>query len=52
MTTSPARRADRTAYLEGLLPPHVVERDAATGGLLRALLEAVAGELAVVEEEV
>lgn len=52
MTTSAARRADRTAYLEGLLPPHVVERDAATGGLLHALLEAVAGELAVVEDDV
>ena len=52
MTTSPARRADRTAYLEGLLPPHVIERDAETGGLLRALLEAVAGELAVVEDDV
>jgi hypothetical protein len=52
MTTSAARRADRTAYLEGLLPPHVVERDAETGGLLHALLEAVAGELAVVEDDV
>lgn len=52
MTTSAARRADRTAYLEGLLPPHVVERDAENGGLLRALLEAVAGELAVVEDDV
>ena len=38
MTTSPSRRADRTAYLEGLLPPHVIERDAETGGLLRPLL--------------
>ena len=47
----PAER-DRTAYLEGLLPPHVIERDAETGGLLRALLEAVAGELAVVEDDV
>ena len=52
MTTSAARRADRPAYLEGLLPPHVVERDAENGGLLRALLEAVAGELAVVEDDV
>ena len=52
MTTSATRRADRTAYLEGLLPPHVVERDAENGGLLRALLEAVAGELAVVEDDV
>lgn len=52
MTTPPVRRSDRTAYLKGLLPPHVVERDAGTGGLLHALLEAVAGELAVVEDDV
>ncbi|MBD5788252.1 hypothetical protein IF650_18995 [Cellulosimicrobium terreum] len=51
LTVSDERRADRTAYLEGLLPAHVRERDAATGGLLHALLDAVAGELAVVEED-
>ncbi|GAA1857129.1 phage tail protein [Myceligenerans crystallogenes] len=51
MTVSDLRRAGRARYLESLLPPHVLERDAATGGLLRALLDAVAGELAVVEDD-
>ncbi|GAB3170334.1 hypothetical protein GCM10027059_36590 [Myceligenerans halotolerans] len=50
-TVSPQRRDDRTAYLESLLPTHVRERDAASGGLLHALLGAVAGELAVLEED-
>ncbi len=48
---TPERRAERTAYLASLLPAHVRERDAAAGGLLHALLEAVAGELAVVEDD-
>ncbi len=46
-----ARRAERTDYLAGLLPAHVLARDAEADGLLRALLEAVAGELAVVEAD-
>lgn len=45
------RREDRAAYLAGLLPPHVMARDAEADGLLRALLRAVAGELAVVESD-
>jgi hypothetical protein len=46
-----ARRDERTAYLVSLLPAHVLERDAETGGLVRALLGAVAGELALVEDD-
>ena len=49
VTVSTARRADRTAYLESLLPAHVRERDA--DGLLAALLGGVAGELAAVEDD-
>lgn len=45
------RRAQRADYLAGLLPPHVLARDAEAGGILRALLEAVAAELAVVEAD-
>lgn len=38
-----------TEYLLDLLPVHVRTRDEQTGGLLRALLDAVAGELEVLE---
>ncbi|MGW5365695.1 hypothetical protein [Actinopolymorpha pittospori] len=51
MTVDDARRDERTAYLASLLPAHVLERDAETGGLLRLLLGAVAGELALVEDD-
>lgn len=51
MTVDDARREERTDYLASLLPAHVLERDAETGGLLRLLLGAVAGELALVEED-
>lgn len=44
-----ARRVERTDYLASLLPTHVLARDAEADGLLRTLLEAVAGELAVIE---
>lgn len=52
MSPSDVRRDERTAYLESLLPAHVLQRDAETGGLLRALLGAVAGELATLEDDV
>lgn len=42
---------DRTAYLESLLPAHVRDRDADTGGLLHELLSAVAAELGLVEKD-
>ena len=51
MSAFAERRADRTAYLAERLPSHVLDRDAESGGLLRALLAAVAGELAVVERD-
>lgn len=51
MTVSDLRRDERTAYLESLLPAHVLQRDAESGGLLRALLGAVAAELATVEDD-
>ncbi|MDO8144906.1 phage tail protein [Isoptericola sp. 178] len=51
MTVDDARRDERTDYLAALLPAHVMERDAETGGLVRALLGAVAGELARVEDD-
>lgn len=40
---------DRTAYLEQLLPAHVRDRDADTGGLVHKLLSAVAAELGLLE---
>ena len=51
MTVSDLRRDERTAYLESLLPAHVLQRDAESGGLLHALLSAVATELATVEDD-
>ncbi|MFE7408616.1 hypothetical protein [Isoptericola sp. NPDC057559] len=51
MTVDDDRRDERTAYLAALLPAHVMERDAATGGLVRRLLGAAAGELALVEDD-
>ena len=43
--------AGRAAYLESLLPAHVRDRDAETGGLVRTLLAAVAAELSLVETD-
>ncbi|KUG57442.1 hypothetical protein AVL62_13540 [Serinicoccus chungangensis] len=51
MTAFAERRADRADYLAARLPAHVLARDEESGGLLRALLEAVAGELGVVERD-
>ncbi len=45
------RRAERVHHLESLLPVHVLQRDAESGGLLRDLIEAFAGELAIIEED-
>ena len=42
---------DATERVLALLPAHVRNRDAASGGLLRALIEAVAAELAVLEAD-
>jgi hypothetical protein len=42
---------DRSAYLESLLPAHVRDRDAETGGQVRTLLTAVAAELALLETD-
>lgn len=41
-----------TEHLLGLLPVHVLARDAATGGALRSLLTSVAAELSVLEADV
>lgn len=49
--TDDALVAGRTAYLESLLPAHVRDRDAETGGLVRTLLAAVAAELSLVETD-
>ena len=43
---------DTAARVLDLLPVHVRARDEQTGGLLRALVEAVAGELAVLEADI
>jgi hypothetical protein len=43
--------ASRTAYLASLLPAHVRDRDAETGGLVRTLLAAAAAELSLVETD-
>lgn len=51
MTVPPAELARVTTYLESLLPVHVRQRDHEAGGLLRTLLEAVAGELARLEAD-
>ncbi|WP_298890037.1 phage tail protein [uncultured Serinicoccus sp.] len=51
MTAFAERRADRADYLAARLPGHVLVRDEESGGLLRALLDAVAGELGVVERD-
>ncbi len=51
MTIPVEHRQERTDYLASLLPPHVMARDAESGGLLRQLLGAVAGELALVERD-
>ena len=42
---------DATERVLALLPAHVRNRDDASGGLLRALIEAVAAELAVLEAD-
>ena len=46
-----ARYPDATERVLALLPAHVRNRDDASGGLLRALIEAVAAELAVLEAD-
>ncbi|WP_418276922.1 phage tail protein [Isoptericola jiangsuensis] len=51
MTVDDERRTERTEHLASLLPAHVLARDAGTGGHLHALLRAVAGELALVEDD-
>jgi hypothetical protein len=47
--TDETRVRERTAYLESLLPAHVRDRDADTGGLLHELLSSAAAELDLLE---
>lgn len=50
-TTEPAGRAQSLELLRTRLPSHLLARDAEAGGFLERLLDAVAGELALLETD-